>query len=81
MNINVAHALPDRVVLQDGSTERSPLVVFAAMRWQFDWQRPQQLLTRLAKHYRVFYVEEPHTTHEDPWLECSEVAELSLIHI
>ena len=73
MNIHAAHAPTDRTVLQDGATQRPPLVVFAAERWCFDWQRPQQLLTRLAKHYRVYYVEEPHTTHEDPWLECSEV--------
>ena len=74
MNINVAHAPSDRPTLQDGTAARPTLVVFAAARWHFDWQRPQQLLTRLAKHYRVLYVEEPHTTHEDPWLECREVA-------
>ena len=76
MNFNAAQAPHVRVTLQDdGSTERPPLVVFAAIRWHFDWQRPQQLLTRLAKHYRVYYVEEPRTTHEDPWLECCEVAD------
>jgi Glycosyl transferases group 1 len=69
-----AHALHDGICLDDGSAARPPLVVFAALRWNFDWQRPQQLLTRLAKHYRVFYVEEPHTTHADPWLECTEAA-------
>ena len=74
MNINAAHASSHRLALQDGATQRPPLVVFAAARWDFDWQRPQQFLTRLAKHYRVLYVEEPHTTHEDPWLECREVA-------
>jgi len=73
MNHDAATALPDRDTLQD-ATPRPPLVVFAALRWSFDWQRPQQLLTRLARHYRVLYVEEPHTTHEDPWLECREVA-------
>ena len=74
MNINAAHASTHRLALQDGATQRPPLVVFAAARWDFDWQRPQQFLTRLAKHYRVYYVEEPHTTHADPWLECREVA-------
>ena len=44
---------------------RPPLLVFSALRWQFDCQRPQQLLTRLARHYRVIYVEEPLTTHAD----------------
>jgi hypothetical protein len=75
MNVHVANALPDRATLPDSPAARPPLVVFAASRWSFDWQRPQQLLTRLARHYRVFYVEEPHTTHADPWLECRPVAE------
>lgn len=74
MNYPAAHALSDRMALHDGSSDRPPLVVFGALRWHFDWQRPQQLLTRIAKHYRVFYVEEPHTTHQDPWLEATEVA-------
>lgn len=54
--------------------DRPPLIAFGAQRWNFDWQRPQQLLTRLAMHYRVFYVEEPVTTHEDAWLQCTAVA-------
>jgi UDP-galactopyranose mutase len=77
MNLPVAHALrggPGSTA-QDTSSLRPPLVVFASLRWRFDWQRPQQLLTRLAKHYRVFYVEEPCTTHQDAWLECAEVAQ------
>jgi len=73
MNLDAVSAMPDRDMPQD-ATQRPPLVVFAAARWNFDWQRPQQLLTRLARHYRVFYVEEPPTTHEDPWLECRKVA-------
>ena len=35
------------------------LVVFSHLRWDFVYQRPQQLLSRLAKRYRVFFVEEP----------------------
>ena len=35
------------------------LIVFSHLRWDFVYQRPQQLMTRLAKHYRVFFVEEP----------------------
>ena len=74
MNYPAAHALSSGMALHDGAQERPPLVVFGAQRWNFDWQRPQQLLTRLAMHYRVFYVEAPHTTHADPWLEATEVA-------
>ena len=77
MTFPAAHALPGNAThsVQDGSPTRPALVVFGALRWGFDWQRPQQLLTRLAKHYRVLYVEEPVTTHQDAWLECTEVAQ------
>lgn len=35
------------------------LVSFSHLRWDFVWQRPQHLLSRAAKHYRVLQVEEP----------------------
>ena len=35
------------------------IVVFCHLRWDFVFQRPQQLLTRLARHYHVLFVEEP----------------------
>src|SRR5215213_10450375 len=35
------------------------LVCFSHLRWDFVWQRPQHLLSRAAKHYRVVQFEEP----------------------
>ncbi|MEI2265833.1 NAD(P)-binding protein [Erwinia sp. CGal63] len=35
------------------------LIVFSHLRWGFVFQRPQHLLTRLAQHYRILFVEEP----------------------
>jgi glycosyltransferase involved in cell wall biosynthesis len=35
------------------------LIVFSHLRWDFVYQRPQHLLSRLAKHYPVIYIEEP----------------------
>ncbi|NYE60149.1 protoporphyrinogen oxidase/glycosyltransferase involved in cell wall biosynthesis [Duganella sp. 1224] len=35
------------------------VIVFCHLRWDFVFQRPQQLLTRLAEHYKVLFVEEP----------------------
>ena len=35
------------------------IIVFCHLRWDFVYQRPQQLLTRLAQHYKVLFVEEP----------------------
>jgi len=35
------------------------MVVFSHLRWNFVFQRPQHLLTRLAEKRRVIYIEEP----------------------
>lgn len=35
------------------------IIVFSHLRWDFVWQRPQQLLSRLAQHFAVVFVEEP----------------------
>ena len=37
------------------------LICISHLRWDFVWQRPQHILSRLAKHYRIFFVEEPMT--------------------
>ena len=34
------------------------IVCFSHLRWDFVFQRPQHLLTRLADHFRIYYVEE-----------------------
>ncbi|HEY0061888.1 MAG TPA: NAD(P)-binding protein [Telluria sp.] len=39
------------------------IIVFCHLRWDFVYQRPQQLLTRLAQHFRVLFIEEP--VHDD----------------
>src|ERR1041385_415228 len=36
-----------------------PVVVLSHLRWDFVYQRPQHLLSRLARRRRVLYVEEP----------------------
>jgi UDP-galactopyranose mutase len=41
------------------------LVVASHLRWNFVWQRPQQLLSRLAKHHRILFIEEPVYSSED----------------
>jgi len=35
------------------------IVCYSHLRWDFVFQRPQHLLSRFAKRFRVFYVEEP----------------------
>jgi glycosyltransferase involved in cell wall biosynthesis len=47
-------------IVSEYSDGPAPLLVcFSHLRWDFVWQRPQHLLSRAAKHYRVIVVEEP----------------------
>jgi glycosyltransferase involved in cell wall biosynthesis len=45
------------------------LIVFSHLRWNFVFQRPQHLLSRLARHYHVVFVEEPVHTAGPGWME------------
>ncbi len=38
---------------------RSELVVFSHLRWDFVWQRPQHLISRIGAQRRTWFVEEP----------------------
>jgi glycosyltransferase involved in cell wall biosynthesis len=38
---------------------RHPLIVHSHLRWDFVWQRPQQILSRFGRTRAVLYVEEP----------------------
>ena len=46
------------------------LVVFSHLRWNFVYQRPQHLLSRLAKRWRVIFIEEPIQKAQSNKLEC-----------
>ncbi|MXP67984.1 glycosyltransferase family 1 protein (plasmid) [Pantoea sp. Aalb] len=35
------------------------LLVFSHLRWNFVFQRPQHIMSRLAQYYRIFFIEEP----------------------
>ncbi len=47
---------------QIAEIEKSPcenLICFSHLRWDFVYQRPQHLMARLTKKFRVFFIEEP----------------------
>ena len=50
------------------------IIVFCHLRWDFVYQRPQQLLSRLAQHYRVLFVEEPVYDDAGSYIEQSSPA-------
>jgi glycosyltransferase involved in cell wall biosynthesis len=39
--------------------EDFPIVVHCHLRWDFVWQRPQQIFSRLAAHHPITFIEEP----------------------
>jgi UDP-galactopyranose mutase len=41
------------------------IIVFSHLRWDFVFQRPQHLLSRLAADHRIFFIEEPIHHDED----------------
>jgi len=50
------------------------IVVFSHLRWDFVFQRPQHLLSRLAQHYPVLFVEEPEFDDGAPFMQQSHPA-------
>src|SRR4029079_17887182 len=47
------------------AARQHPLIVQTHLRWDFVWQRPQQLLSRLARTAPVLFIEEPLFSHDD----------------
>ena len=43
------------------------LVVFSHLRWNFVFQRPQHILSRLAKRFPVIFIEEPMRGERPGW--------------
>ena len=50
------------------------LIVFCHLRWDFVFQRPQHLMTRLAEHYDILLVEEPVYSEGEAHLQKTAVA-------
>jgi glycosyltransferase involved in cell wall biosynthesis len=50
------------------------LIVFCHLRWDFVFQRPQHLMTRLAEHYQILFIEEPVYSEGEAHLQKTAVA-------
>jgi UDP-galactopyranose mutase len=55
-----------------GVSNMDSLIVFSHLRWNFVYQRPQHLMARLAKRYRIFFFEEPVYDASSPRLVITE---------
>jgi len=53
-------------LLDSGAAQYYDMIVFCHLRWQFVYQRPQHIISRLAYNMKVLFVEEPvHHHHDD----------------
>src|SRR5581483_3994380 len=50
------------------------IITFSHLRWNFVYQRPQHLLSRLAQTYPVYFIEEPVSGAPSPRWQFSEPA-------
>ena len=48
------------------------VIVFSHLRWNFVFQRPQQLLSRIAQHQKIIFFEEPLYTEHEAYIDISE---------
>lgn len=53
------------------NTAMKKIYVFSHLRWDFVFQRPQHLMTRLAQHYQIVFIEEPVFSAEKAELQYS----------
>ncbi|HEY4583118.1 MAG TPA: glycosyltransferase [Lysobacter sp.] len=52
--------------------ESFPIIVHCHLRWDFVWQRPQQIFSRLAGNHRVLFIEDPVIAEGEPRLAIDE---------
>jgi glycosyltransferase involved in cell wall biosynthesis len=62
--LDAQHLKPFRTLTSPLATKPAvsldaPIIVHSHLRWDFVWQRPQQLLSRLARRNDVLFIEEP----------------------
>ena len=65
---NAALRLEHATLCHEIAMKRASLICFSHLRWDFVFQRPQQLMTRMLSDWQVFFWQEP--VHED----CAVVA-------
>src|SRR5687767_14029204 len=58
-----------RTIISNKYCFKMDIICFSHLRWNFVYQRPQHLLSRMAKQFRVFYIEEPFFDSNSAYLD------------
>jgi glycosyltransferase involved in cell wall biosynthesis len=59
---------PARLTVMNGLS----FIVHSHLRWDFVWQRPQQIFSRMARHHRILFIEEPVDTNGTAALQLTQ---------
>jgi Glycosyltransferase len=51
--------MPSPLAITQAEDTGVPIIVQSHLRWDFVWQRPQQILSRISERQRVLFIEEP----------------------
>ncbi len=70
---------PRRSVYEFGTGDVRDLICFSHLRWNFVYQRPQHLLNRATKNYRVWFIEEPIWGSELHMTSCQQTEGLTVL--
>lgn len=63
---NVKKNTPRKINLSNQDTaQHYDMIVFCHLRWQFVYQRPQHIISRMARTMKTLFIEEPLHNHED----------------
>lgn len=62
-------------------SSKSPMVVHCHLRWDGVWQRPQQIMSRMAQERRICFIEEPifMSPSTQPWLRVREEDGITIV--
>jgi UDP-galactopyranose mutase len=64
----------ENILYAGGDSNVPTIVVFSHIRWDSAYNRPRHLLSQLARHYKIMYVEEPVSGATTPYLEMNHPA-------
>jgi glycosyltransferase involved in cell wall biosynthesis len=59
------NTLPKEDLTANNGPQYYDMIVFCHLRWQFVYQRPQHLISRLASNMKVLFIEEPLPANQD----------------
>jgi len=75
------NTLPKEDLTDNNGPQYYDMIVFCHLRWQFVYQRPQHLISRLASNMKVLFIEEPLPANQDDTLHGNLMVISEQLHV